>query len=152
MKVRNINEVIETKHFGPCAIDPAVNAQSRANLTEGDVEAQTTELKSRRLRGSRPGNLGAIPICHGIPPPTGHSQVRFDGICHWGRTNTDAMAVSRTWWLIGSQPPCVNSKLDVSLRVRMPAGWPAQYYEIDQASVEQTTGDLGRESIRSGIA
>jgi hypothetical protein len=52
----------------------------------------------------------------------------------------------------GSQPPCINSKLDVSLRARMHARRPAQYYEIDQASVEQTTGDLGRESIRSGIA
>jgi len=52
MKVRHINEVIETKHFGPCTFDPAINAQSRANVTEGDVEAQTTELKSRRLRGS----------------------------------------------------------------------------------------------------
>jgi hypothetical protein len=34
----------------------------------------------------------------------------------------------------------------------MHARRPAQYYEIDQASVEQTTGDLGGESIRSGIA
>jgi hypothetical protein len=92
VKVRHINEVIEAKHLGPCAVDVAIDTQGCADFAKANVEAQTTELYRRRHRGCCSGYLSVVPVCHGAPPPyseQGNPRMPFDGTRLERRTNTD---------------------------------------------------------------